>query len=219
MPGTREGPCFYELKRLRSCWERRLPAGPGEEVHLKMRSVHAWAAPASRLEAGAPSAGVDVATLYAAPASRLEAGAPSAFRGRGRPVAPVPVCCVSPSPLEPGGRRTIAQGVQPQWREPPLRVELLALYLASCNLILDRLKSRASFPAIARVRWHELPDLHSLDQITESRATLRQLLIAHILRPLGRSSEDRGKPRRRRHSTGKCLIRFDRNDILTWHRV
>ena len=38
----------------------------GDEVPLKTRSVHAWAAPTSRLEAGAPSA----------------------FRGHGRPVAP-----------------------------------------------------------------------------------------------------------------------------------
>jgi len=36
-------------------WERRLPAGPGDEVPLKTRSVHAWAVPTSRLEAGAPS--------------------------------------------------------------------------------------------------------------------------------------------------------------------
>ncbi len=47
----------------RSCWERRLLAGPGgrrpppvDEGPLKTRSVHAWAAPTSRLEAGAPSA-------------------------------------------------------------------------------------------------------------------------------------------------------------------
>ena len=44
------------MERPRSCWERRLPAGPGDEVPLKTRSVHAWAAPTSRLEAGAPSA-------------------------------------------------------------------------------------------------------------------------------------------------------------------
>ncbi|MCP4654296.1 MAG: hypothetical protein GY856_02635 [bacterium] len=29
--------------RPRSCWERRLPAGPGDEVPLKTRSVHARA--------------------------------------------------------------------------------------------------------------------------------------------------------------------------------
>ncbi len=40
----------------------------GDEVPLKPRSVYAWAVPTSRLEAGASSA----------------------FRGRGRPVAPVP---------------------------------------------------------------------------------------------------------------------------------
>ncbi len=33
-------------------WERRLPAGPGDEVPLKTRSVHAWAAPTSHEPAG-----------------------------------------------------------------------------------------------------------------------------------------------------------------------
>ncbi len=50
------GNVYEQLERPRSCWERRLPAGPGAEVPLKTRSVHAWAAPTSRLEAGAPSA-------------------------------------------------------------------------------------------------------------------------------------------------------------------
>ncbi len=57
---------FCELERPRSCWERRLLAGPGDEVPHETLSVHAWAAPTSRLEAGVPSA----------------------FRGRGRPVGP-----------------------------------------------------------------------------------------------------------------------------------
>ena len=52
---TRVGPYSCELERPRSSWERRLPAGPGDEVPLKTRSVHAWAAPTSRLQASAPS--------------------------------------------------------------------------------------------------------------------------------------------------------------------
>ncbi len=52
---------------------------PGDEVPHKTRSVHSWALPTSRLEAGAPSAIEDVGTRYASPTGRLEAGAPSAI--------------------------------------------------------------------------------------------------------------------------------------------